>query len=616
MNALLLQFLSGLSHAMVLFLIASGLSLIFGVTRTINFAHGSFFMLAAYLTTTLATTLPLGDGSFYSGALLASLAVAIFGGVVEVCFLRRVYRAPELYQLLLTFALVLIIGDAVRFWWGPENRIGIRPAGLAGSVSILGQPFPTYDLAVLALGPVVAGGLWIALHRTRWGILVRAAASDREMVGALGVNQAWLFTSAFVVGSWLAGLAGALQVPRQPLTTVMDAGIIVEAFVVVVIGGMGNVFGALLGAVLIGVLQSLGILWLPRELHMVLVFLLMAAVLIIRPWGLVGRPPTALPAPEGGAGVFARGLHLPRGVAACGALLLLLVPLAVPPFVLLLLVEILAFALFAGSLQLLVGSGGLLCFGHAAYFGLGAYGAALLLKQAGLAMPVALALAPLCAAAAALLFGFFCVRLTGISFAMLTLACAQIAYATVQQWYDVTGGDNGILGIWPAPYLATPVRYYYLALLVSAGGLWLLSRIGASPFGLTLEATRDHAPRCEALGITVRAHHLLVFVVAGGFAGLGGALFVFLKGSAFPDYLSVSMSVQSLVMVLLGGVHALAGAPAGAALFTGLDTLITLYTDYWQAGLGGVLLLVVLVFPGGLMGFLRSCGAREGESGG
>jgi branched-chain amino acid transport system permease protein len=153
-----------------------------------------------------------------------------------------------------------------------------------------------------------------------------------------------------------------------------------------------------------------------------------------------------------------------------------------------------------------------------------------------------------------------------------------------------------------------------LALLVSAGGLWLLSRIGASPFGLTLEATRDHAPRCEALGITVRAQHLLAFVVAGSFAGLGGALFVFLKGSAFPDYLSVSMSVQSLVMVLLGGVHALAGAPAGAALFTGLDTLITLYTDYWQAGLGGVLLLVVLVFPSGLMGFLRSGGAREGES--
>jgi len=393
----------------------------------------------------------------------------------------------------------------------------------------------------------------------------------------------------------------------------MDTAIIVEAFVVVVIGGMGNVFGALLGAVLIGVLQSLGILWLPRELHMVLVFLLMAAVLVIRPWGLAGRPPTASPVSGSGPDVLVRGAKVPRWATVYGLATLLLLPILAPPFVVILLVEVLAFALFAGSLQFLVGTGGLLSFGHAAYFGLGAYGAAVLLKHAGLAMPVALALAPLCGAAAAFFFGFFCVRVSGISFAMLTLACSQIAYATVHQWYDLTGGDNGILGVWPAPELASPVRYYYLALLLCVGGLWLLSRVGASPFGLTLEAARDHAPRCGALGINVRAHHLLAFVVAGGFAGLGGGLFVFLKGSAFPDYLSVSMSVEALVMVLLGGVRMLAGAPAGAALFEGLDTVITLYTDYWQAVLGGILLLGVLTFPNGIMGFLRPRVAAQGE---
>jgi branched-chain amino acid transport system permease protein len=376
---------------------------------------------------------------------------------------------------------------------------------------------------------------------------------------------------------------------------------------------MGNVFGSLLGALLLGVLQSLGILWLPRELNLVLVFLLMAGVLVIRPWGLVGGPPATPTSSGGGADIPPRGATMPRWVTVSGFVALLIMPLAVPPFVLILLVEILAFALFAGSLQLLVGTGGLLSFGHAAYFGLGAYGAALLLKHAGLAMPAALALAPLCAALAALFFGFFCVRLSGISFAMLTLACAQIAYAIVHQWYDVTGGDNGILGVWPAPSLASPVRYYYLTLLLAAGGLWLLSRIGASPFGLTLRAARDHAARCGALGVDVARHHLVAFVVAGSFAGLGGGLFVFLKGSAFPDYLSVSMSVESLVMVLLGGVHALAGAPAGAALFTGLDTLMTLYTEYWQAVLGGVLLLGVLLFPNGIMGFLRSRVAAQGE---
>ena len=159
MNALLLQFLAGLTHAMILFLIASGLSLIFGVTRTINFAHGSLYMLAAYLTVTLGTVLPFGALSPYAGMLLAPLAVALLGGIVEIGLVRRVYRAPELYQLLLTFALVLILGDVVRFFWGPEHRVGLKPPGLDGTVLVLGQLVPTYDFAVLALGPAVALGL-------------------------------------------------------------------------------------------------------------------------------------------------------------------------------------------------------------------------------------------------------------------------------------------------------------------------------------------------------------------------------------------------------------------------------------------------------------------------
>jgi branched-chain amino acid transport system permease protein len=609
MTALLLQVLAGLTHAMILFLIASGLSLIFGVTRTINFAHGSLYMLAAYLAASLGQALPLGGLSMYAAMVIAPLGVALLGSLIEVCFLRRVYRAPELYQLLLTFALVLVIGDGVKFFWGAEHRIGLKPAGLDGSVPILGQLFPAYDLAVLAMGPAVALGLWGLLHRTRWGVLLRAAASDREMVGALGVSQARLFTGAFLVGSWLAGLAGALQVPRQALTTTMDAAIIVEAFVVVVIGGMGNVFGAFLGAVLLGVLQSLGILWLPREFHLVVVFVLMAAVLAVRPWGLLGTAPP--PGPAAGAAVPPGGTGaVPRWAIAAGGFLLLVAPMAAPTFVVWVLVEILAFGLFAGSLQLLVGTGGMISFGHAAYFGLGAYGSALLVKHAGWSMPAAFVLGPALATAAALLFGCVCVRLRGIPFAMLTLACAQIAYAVVHQWYAVTGGDNGLLGIWPAPIVATAAHYYYLALLVGGGGLLILRRITLSPFGLTLRAARDHGVRCEAVGVNVRSHHLTAVVVAGSFAGLAGSLFAFLKGSVFPEYLSVSMSVESLVMVLLGGIHRLAGAPVGAAVYTGLDTLVTLYTEYWQAFLGGLLLTVVLAFPDGVMGVLRHRASR------
>jgi len=612
MSLLLVQLLTGLANAMFLFLVASGLSLIFGVSRVINFAHGSLYMLGAYLAMTLAAILPLGPAGFYVGVLLASLLVALLGGLMEVCLLRRIYRAPPLYQLLLTFAVVLLIGDAVRFLWGTENRTGPSAPGLWGSVPILGQRFPTYDLAVLILGPLVALALWWLLHRTRWGILIRAATADREMVGALGVNQAWLFTGVFVLGAFLSGLAGALQVPRVALTVAMDTSVIVEAFVVVVIGGMGSAFGALLGAILIGVLQAFGILFLPREFHLAVIFILMAAVLILRPWGLLGRP-EAEGGPTGGGAPAGVGPGRRSAGWAGRALLLLvlaLLPLVLPTFYVWVLVEVLAFALFAGSLQLLVGTGGMLSFGHAAYFGLGAYGAGLLMKQGGLPMPAAFLLAPLVAGGAALLFGVFCVRLSGVYFAMLTLAFSQIAYAVIHQWYDFTGGDNGILGIWPVTFLATPVRYYYVALAAAAAGFALLRRVTGSPFGMTLRAARDHPVRCRAVGVNVRGHQLLAFVVAGLFAGLGGAIFVFLKGSAFPDYLSVPVSVESLVMVLLGGIHALAGAAVGAAIYKLLDTIVTLYTVYWQAVLGAILALLVLAFPHGLLGVLH---ARRGR---
>ena len=304
---ILLQLLSGLAHAMVLFLIASGLSLIFGVTRIVNFAHGSFYMLAAYLAYTLAGALPLGPASFYVAIVLAALATGLVGWVVEVGLLRRVYRAPELYQLLATFALVLVISDVVAFVWGRENKTGPAAPGLAGSVRILGQLFPSYDLALIAFGLVAALGLWWLFQRTRWGVLIRAATQDREMVAALGVDQRRLFTSVFVLGSALAGLGGALQVPRQALTNVMDTTIITEAFVVVVIGGMGSLPGALLAAVLIGVVDALGVLWLP-QFSLVMTFIVMAVVLIVRPWGLLGRPESQARGAAGGGSGAERAL--------------------------------------------------------------------------------------------------------------------------------------------------------------------------------------------------------------------------------------------------------------------------------------------------------------------
>jgi branched-chain amino acid transport system permease protein len=602
MSLLFVQLLSGLANAMFLFLVASGLSLIFGVTRIVNFAHGSFYMLAAYLTYSLTAALPVGSAAFYAAVILAACVVAALGGLVEVLLLRRVYRAPELYQLLLTFALVLIVADAVRYLWGADNKTGPSAPGLEGSVPIAGQLFPSYDLAIIGFGPLVALALWMLFHRTRWGVLIRAATQDREMVAALGVDQRRLFTGVFVLGSFLAGLGGALQVPRLALTTVMDTTVIVEAFVVVVIGGMGSVWGALLASLLIGVLNAYGVLVLPKA-SIVLMFVVMAVVLIVRPWGLLGRPEIQLRTAGGSVPEEREASWSPAWLVAA-ALILLALPLVLPIFWVWMTVEIFAFALFAASLHLLMGLGGMVSFGHAAYFGLGAYGAALLLKLAGWPMPLAFLAAPFVAAAGAALFGYFCVRLTSIYFAMLTLAFAQIVFAVVHQWDEVTGGDNGVLSVWPAPWLKSPAHYYYWALAFAGAGVVLLRVVAASPFGLALRAVRDHARRAEAVGISIRTLQWTAFVVAGFFAGLAGAVFAFLKGSVFPVYTEPPMSVQPLVMVLLGGVGSPSGPLIGAAAYKLLDTVITRYTDYWQVGLGAILIALVLAFPRGIAGAL------------
>ena len=240
MDAFAVQFLGGLAGASTLFLIAVGLSLIFGVTRIVNFAHGSFYMLGIYVAYSVVARFGGTVPGFWASLLIAALAVAVMGVIIELLLLRRVYQAPELFQLLATFAVVLIVRDATLALWGPEDLLGPRAPGLKGSVEILGRQFPQYDLVLIFIGPAVLALLWFMLARTRFGVLIRAATQDREMVGALGVNQAWLFTAVFGLGAFLAALGGALQAPREPANLGLDLVAIGEAFVVVVVGEIGR----------------------------------------------------------------------------------------------------------------------------------------------------------------------------------------------------------------------------------------------------------------------------------------------------------------------------------------------------------------------------------------
>jgi branched-chain amino acid transport system permease protein len=604
------QFLTGLASAASLFLVASGLSIIFGVTRIVNFAHGAFYMLGAYVAFTLTERLS-GALGFWGGVVVAALAVAVLGAVVEMLLLRRIYKSPELFQLLATFGLTLMVQDIVVLIWGPDDLVGRRAPGFRGAIDFFGQAIPSYDLFLIVLGPAVLGALWLLFRRTRWGILVRAATQDRDMVAALGVNQKWLFTSVFAVGVFLAALGGALQIPRDAVHHAMDLRIIVDVFVVVVIGGLGSITGAFVAAVLVSELNAFGILIFPK-ISIILVFLVMAAVLIVRPWGLFGKPEDPARKTPGLSVRPWRPMSVNQRLATLAVLVAAAaLPLAAGNYTLAVSAEIAIYVIFAVSLHFLMSVGGLASFGHAAYFGLGAYGVAFLAKAAGLPMIVCLALGPLLGLVGAAVFGFFAVQLSGVYFAMLTLAFAQIVWSIAFQWVSITGGDNGILGLWPAPWASSPANFYWLCLGVAALVVAVLRVVLFSPFGYALRATRDSMLRSEAIGIDGKRIQWTAFVIAGTAAGVAGALFAYLKGSVFPDNLGIPVSVDGLVMVLLGGVETVSGAVVGAIVFKALNIWLVSQTDLSKLVLGAVIVLIVVAFPKGIVGMLESIQNRR-----
>jgi branched-chain amino acid transport system permease protein len=599
----LVQFLTGLSDASALFLVACGLSLIFGVSRIVNLAHGSFYMVGAYLAYYLIDFLPHGAFSFWTGILLATLIVGLVGLVLEVFLLRRLYHTPELFILFATFGVVLMIQDLSRWLFGAEDILGQQAPGLEGSIDVMGTLLPQYDIALIVIAPVILIGLWLLLHRTRWGILVRAATEDREMSDALGVNQTWLFTAVFFLGSCLAGLGGAVQLPKGGANLLMDLNMIAAAFVIVVVGGMGSIPGAYLASVIIGELNSFGVLVFPQS-TLVLMFLAMAIVLTIRPHGLFGKAEVE----EQGAAEISESILKPasKKLKFMGLALLILIfvmPAFVGSFSLVLMTEIGLFALVSMSLYFMM-VGGMVSFGHAAFFGGGAYTAALMVHYVNSPMELAILLAPLFVGLLALIIGWFCVRLSGVYFAILTLAFAQICWSIVFQWGEFTGGDDGLLTIWPSDWASEKIIFYYLTMVLCIGGILLLRYFIFTPFGYTMRACRDSALRVDSIGINLRRHQWFAFAIAGAFAGLAGGIYVFSKGSVFPDEMAIPRSFEFLFMVLLGGVDTLFGPVAGSAAYTWLHDKIARF-DFWQLAIGCIFIFLVVAFPQGIAGSIH-----------
>ena len=603
------QLLGGLSYATTLFLMAAGLTLIFGVTRIVNFAHGSFFMLGALFTAHWVTNwFPAwGDSPplYLLAMLLGAACAGMAGAVSEFLLLRRLAGAPELYQLVATFGLSLALHDAMQWGFGPGEVFAPRFPGLKGSLQIGEEFFPVYQLAMIALGPLVWAGLHLLLKHSRFGQRLRAATQDRSMLAALGVNPKPLMLGAVVLGCALAGLGGALQLPREPAHLQMDTNVIVETFVVVVTGGLGSIGGAFVAALLIGLVHAFGTAIFPQA-TLVIVFLTMAVVLVVRPQGLFG---VALASLESAGGVreaaqkFRGSLLGRRWLLAMAAALVLLAGLAWlgGPYWQTLAADALILMIFGISLQAMMALGGLVSFGHAAFFALGGYGAALSHSLWGASLPLALGVGCGAALLVAAVFGAAVVRSAGVYLAMLSLALAQVIWATATQWVSLTGGDNGLIGLTLVTEEGRPL-FYALLLALALLAVFALRLLSRSVMGAALQAARDVPLRAAASGLPVGWLKYRIFVESAVLAALAGGLFAAHKGAVFPSLAAVATSVDALLVVLLGGVHQLWGAVVGSVVLSYLGAELGREVSYWRGLLGLFIMLIMVAAPTGLLG--------------
>src|SRR6516165_8669639 len=604
MEFLIAQLLNGLVYGVLLFLMAAGLSLIFGLMNVVSLAHGSFFMLGAFL----GLSIYQATGSFWAGLVLAPIPVVALGVLMELVFLRPLYARGHMDQVLLTFGFTFVFYDLVQTIWG---RVMLRlpaPESLSGTLHIGLGVFSAYRLFLIGLGFAIALLLWLALERSRIGAMVRAGVDDAAMAAGLGANIPALFTGIFGFGVALAALGGIAAGPVLGLYPGMDTEILIPAFIVIVIGGMGSLRGAFAGSLLIGIVDTFGKAYF-QSIALFLIYLAMLVVLLLRPQGLFGIKYSDVAIAPATTATSMPATVRTRAAALTALVVLLLLPLVLSDYSRALVSEIFIFAILAMSLDLLLGFTGLMSLGHAAFFGLGAYAVAVLGVQLGLNAWLGLLAGVALAGAGAALIGFFCVRTGGIPFLMLTLAFSQLVFSVALKWRDVTGGSDG-LAIAERPSflgfdLSSSLAMYMMALAFFVLVYWGLRRLLNAPLGHAFIGVRENETRMQAIGYPTRIYKLLSFTIAGAIAGLAGGLYAIFNGFISSDALYWTASGDILIMTMLGGAGTLIGPALGAAAFLLMKNVVSSYSEHWLAIIGATFICCVMFFPGGLWGFLH-----------
>ena len=613
MQLLVAQLLNGLVYGVLLFLMAAGLSLIFGLMNVVSLAHGSFFMLGAFFGLAIFEV----THNFWLGLMLSPVPVVALGIAMELLFMRRLYRRGHMDQVLLTFGFTFVFFDIVQSVWGRTALSLPPPEALKGVVQIGIGVFSTYRLFLIGLGVVLAFLMWLFLERSRLGAMVRAGVDDSAMAAGLGANIPALFTGIFGAGVALAALGGVAAGPVIGLYPGMDTEILIPALIVIVIGGMGSLRGAFVGSLLIGEADTFGRAYLPN-MALFLIYLVMLIVLLLRPQGLFGikysgvsAAPTVIAASAPPTTAQTKLLGMLAVVA------MLVFPFVLPDYTRTLIAEIFIFAIFAMSLDILVGYTGLMSLGHAAFFGLGAYTVAILGVLFGGNAWLGVAAGVTIAAAGAAVIGFFCVRTSGIPFLMLTLAFSQLVFSAALKWRNLTGGSDG-LAIFEKPSflgwgLSDSLAMYFMALAFFLLCYWGLRRLINAPLGHIFVGIRENEPRMLAIGYATSTYKVLSFTIAGALAGLAGGLYAIFNGFISPDAVYWTASGDILIMVMLGGAGTLTGPVIGTAIFMLMKNLVSSYSEHWMLIIGVVFISCVMFFPGGIWGTLRQFrfGARS-----
>ena len=614
---------NGVTLAGLYFLVASGFTLVFGLMRNVNLAHGSLYLLGAYIGYEVAQR----TGIWLLGVGAGTVAMAIVGLLMQVFIFRRL-EGDELRQTLVTLGISIVAADLMlAIWTGITYQIGIPP-WLDGAVKLpiittvrsngtaVMMTYPFYRLVVLAVAIVIGVGLWLMINRTRVGMMIRAGVDDRSMLSASGINVHMVFAVVFAVGAGLAGFAGVVGGSALSIAPGEDVRYLLASLVVVIVGGMGSITGAAIGALLVGLAEQIGLVYLPTY-GIVLTFIIMVVTLAFRPQGIMGRavpsnaPIFALDQPNKTAVVSARlgPVHIALATA------LILYPAIASEFFL---TQIGAYSLIWGllalSMMLLAGYGGMVCLAQITTAGVAAYTVAIFgtnnMNIYGFGWPwwVLVPFAVLLAATVSAIIGAISVRTEGIYTIMITLAIAAAFFYFAQQNYGLLNGHSGYAGI-PTPHFwginwRDPVPFYYLCLFVASAAYAAVLYCSRSTFGLALQAIRDNGRRMRAVGFDITAHKVVAYFYSGIIAGLAGVLLVWFNGRVSPGTVGVFQAVNVLVIAVIGGLRHPIGPFLGAVFVVLIQTFAIdiVGAERYNTLIGLVFLAIVFVSPDGLLG--------------